>query len=56
MRSVIITIALVACGVVATVDLSTAMTGGKSSRAGLSVLLPAVVLLGTLEMLGRYRP
>jgi len=56
MRSVIITIALVACGVAAIGDLSTAMTGTKPPRARLSVLLPAVVLLDTLEMLGRYRP
>jgi hypothetical protein len=56
MRSVIITTALVACGVAAIGDLSTAMTGTKPPQARLSVLLPAAVLLGTLGMLGRYRP
>jgi hypothetical protein len=53
MRSVIVAIALVACGVVASVDLSSIMTRETPQRPKLSFLLPAVVVLGTLDMLGK---
>jgi hypothetical protein len=53
MRAVIITIALVACGVFAGVDLPAIVTREQPQRPKLSILIPAVVLLATLDALGQ---
>jgi hypothetical protein len=53
MRSVIIAIALVACGVVASVDLPTLLTQEQHQRPKMLILIPATVLLGTLDLLGQ---